>query len=173
MDKHRYLMNSCNVMSAQTRGEVAMRIACPHEAADLTDTMLSSFFSCLLGTLEVATGNGVASVPESQAAVDQDMDGADPVCPLPDTGYNSSATAMRRNKLADNFFPLVIDLRLAKTLCTQTTIQAAKAETLAVSAPGKALHKPLTASSLFKQGVLCKMSRRSSSCFSWLQTLGR
>ena len=146
-----------------------MRIACPHEAAELTDTMLSSFFSCLLGTLEVATGNGVASVPEAQAAVDEDMDGADPVCPLPDTGYNSSATALRRNKLADNFFPLVIDLRLAKTLCTQTTILAAKA----VSGPGKALRRPLTASSLFKRGVLCKTSRRSSSCFSWLQTLGR
>ena len=48
----------CHV-GTDARGGVAMRIACPHEAAELTDTMLSSFFSCLLGTLEVATGNGV------------------------------------------------------------------------------------------------------------------
>ena len=108
-------------------------------------------------------------MPEAQAAADEDLDGADPVCSLQDTGYNSSATAMRRNKFADNFFPLVIDLRLAKTLCTQTTMLAAKAKTLAVSAPGKALRSFL----LVQTGVLCKMSRRSSSCFSLLQTLGR
>ena len=40
-----------------------MRIASPHEAAELTDTILSTFCSCLLGLLEAATGNAAALLP--------------------------------------------------------------------------------------------------------------
>ena len=84
-----------------------------------------------------------------------------------------AAKEMRRTKLGDNFLPLVMDFRLAKMFCTQTTMLAAKALDAALSAPGKALRKALTASSLFNRGGFCKMSRRSSSCVSWLHMVGR
>ena len=45
-----------------------MRIASPHEAAELTDTILSTFFSCLLGLLEAATGNAAALLPAAAEA---------------------------------------------------------------------------------------------------------